>query len=135
MALAESPGMCGRLAANRRGAHGHGTQAHTDHGRSMAAVPRNSTKTKVMAKESEREIEMLARIIALEYLVKQLLWNLMKDDDDPVKQTELFAESATKEIANSAFPGIEPALSDHVSDLVREHVARVLRELADELEA
>jgi hypothetical protein len=88
-----------------------------------------------MTGESEREIEMLARIIALEYLVKHLLWDLLHEEDDAVREANLLANEADGEIEHSAFPGIEPAMSDHVSDLVRRHVARVLRELADELAA
>ena len=83
-----------------------------------------------------------ARLIALEYLVKHLLWNLVVlrvdqengDDHEALNEVKAFSLDIVKELNGATFPNLDPARSDHVAALVRDHVQRVVRELAEEME-
>jgi hypothetical protein len=92
--------------------------------------------------ESEDEVEMLARIIALEHLVKHVLWNLIiqrvdqdgGDDQDALDEARRLKTDVTGTLTQSSFPGVDPSMSDHVVALVHDHAERVLRELIEEME-
>ena len=86
-------------------------------------------------------METEARIIALEYLVKYLLWNLVVmrveqdggDDQETLKEISAFSRDIREELGQATFPGLDPVHSDHVAAVVRDHVQRVVRELAEEM--
>lgn len=91
---------------------------------------------------SERELELEARIVALEYLLKHCLWVLTVqrvdqddgDDEDAVKEAKLFRKACRQSLKRASFSGADPTLSDHVVALVSDHVERVLGELVQEME-
>ena len=68
--------------------------------------------------------------MALEYLVKHLLWNqgvLLADQRDEDEQTvaaelALFAENCGADLEESTVSNVDPATSDHVAALVSESV-------------
>ena len=91
---------------------------------------------------TERELELQARINALEYLLKQIHWQFVLEKaaresivetkdyaDVAVWDLKLFRNRALEQLKNTSIKGVDPALSDHVSALVREHVERILGEL------
>jgi hypothetical protein len=94
---------------------------------------------------SERELQVEARIIALEYLVKECLKSIIQmrvrkqaddgDNDKPsaVEWAKIYRLGA-RELTKASFPDLDPAMSDQLSALVRDHVLRVLEELVKELE-
>jgi hypothetical protein len=91
---------------------------------------------------SETELQLEARVIALEYLLKHCLWNLIiqqtnadeGDDVAAVNEARLFRKLCRESLKRAAFAGVDPTLSDHVTALVSEHVERVLGELVQEME-
>jgi ribulose 1,5-bisphosphate synthetase/thiazole synthase len=96
---------------------------------------------------SEREIELEARILAAEYLLKQCFWQMILqravqeadgDDDDvgdlATREAKQFRKLVIKDLRKASFPGLDPAWSDHVSDLVREHAERIVEELVQAME-
>jgi len=90
---------------------------------------------------TEAEIDLLARLAALEHLVKHLLWNIAVlvvdqdggDEDDAAKEVRGFAGNVRDELSRAALPGLDPALSDHVAAQTEAHVERVLQELLREM--
>lgn len=91
---------------------------------------------------TERELELQARINAIEYLLRQVHWQfvfdkaareLIAETKDPadvaVSELKVFRKRALEQLKGTSIKGVDPALSDHVSALVREHVERVLEEL------
>ena len=96
---------------------------------------------------TENELDLQARINALEYLLKQFHWQFVLDkagrepiepNEDPtnraVRDLKAFRERALEQLRNISFKNVDPTLSDHTSALVREHVERVLGELIAGLE-
>ena len=85
-----------------------------------------------MASQGEREIEIQARVIALEYLVKRLLWIVIAKHvdsadgygEDVISEARLLAGNLADEL-ECFLPDSDPATSDHATALVRENVARV----------
>jgi hypothetical protein len=97
---------------------------------------------------SETEFELEARIVALEYLLKQCLWNILvmkadqelADDPDgdetlPIREARLFRKNAVAELKKASFSGTDPSLSDHLAAIVHDAVERVCEELVSEMEA
>lgn len=81
--------------------------------------------------------DLTARIVAVEFLVKQALWMKAEDHVDQHGGTTEDAVSALSDAARSTLrtstvPG-DPAISDHLADLSAGHVQRVLRELLAEM--
>lgn len=95
-----------------------------------------------VASQAEREIEIQARVIALEYLIKHLLWTYITErvdrdgggSEDVVREASLLGSNFLEELAEAALPDSDPAMSDHATALVRENVERVFRELVAEME-
>lgn len=91
--------------------------------------------------KSETEIELEARVVALEYLLKHCFWNVIiqridadgGDDQDAVNEAKLFREMCRERLKEASFSGVDPALSDHVAALVSDHVERLLGELVQEM--
>ena len=97
---------------------------------------------------SEAEIELQARVIALEYVLKTCLMKLVRlnsmiiDHDNPFDHHEhsspvgymlLLAKKMKRELSKSAISVDDPAMSDHVTLLVQEHSERLFRELVEEM--
>lgn len=86
------------------------------------------------------QLQIVARIMALEYLVKHLLWNqavriadeTSGDDQTVARELELFAGSCEVDLAQSTVSSEDPAISDHVTGLVSESVRRLVGELLKE---
>lgn len=82
-----------------------------------------------------------ARLDAIEYLLRQALWNIIVarvdaddgDDTDAVVETRKFAEDVLNDLSLMVFPAPDPAISDHHSALVRDHARRILRKLLSEM--
>jgi hypothetical protein len=101
-----------------------------------------------MAVPSQYELQVEARIIALEYLVKECLQSIIRirirkqveDGDNDKDIDQLAVEDAkifrlgAQELRTASFPNLDPAMSDHLSALVRDHALRVLKELVQEME-
>jgi hypothetical protein len=95
-----------------------------------------------MASQDEREIEIQARVIALEHLVKRLLWIVITnevernngDSEEVVSETKLLASDIRDELETASLPGIHPSMSDHATALVRENTERVFLELVEMME-
>jgi hypothetical protein len=101
-----------------------------------------------MAVPSENELQLEARIIALEYLVKECLQSIIRmrvgkqaEDGDNDKDIDQLAVQDAKifrlgarELSKASFPDLDPVRSDHLSALVRDHALRVLKELVQEME-
>jgi hypothetical protein len=95
-----------------------------------------------MAQDSETEPDSLGRIIAIERLVKYALWNLIVQrvdeagggDTEAIEEVRRLREDVTEALKVSSFRGIYPALSAPMVALVDDHVERILRELAEEME-
>ena len=91
----------------------------------------------------EQYFDLLGRTTALEHLLKQMIWNVIVarvdadggDDDEVIKSTEDFTDDLSRFLGSSPFPGIDPALSGHLSAVSRDHALRILRELLSEMEA
>jgi hypothetical protein len=92
--------------------------------------------------ESEKELELEARIIALEYLVKQCLTNILSTspqgddyfgDDYAVLRAKRFRAEARKALRKAAISGDDPVKSDHVSGLVFDYVDHLLDEMIQEM--
>jgi hypothetical protein len=99
------------------------------------------------APPSERELELEARVVALEYLLKQCFWQIIlaragqeigSDGDDAgdlaVRETKLFRKMVVNELRKASFSDADSALSDHLAAVVQGHVERVLGELVQEME-
>ena len=88
----------------------------------------------------EQDLELRARIMALEYLVKHLLYNQAvalddaHDENEEVAARELvqFAENCEADLERSTVSNVDPATSDHVAALVSESVRRLVDELLRE---
>jgi hypothetical protein len=103
-----------------------------------------------MAVPSENEFQLEARIIALEYLVKECLQSIIRmcvgkqaedgDNDKDIDIDQLAVQDAkilrlgARELSKASFPDLDPVRSDHLSALVRDHALRVLKELVQEME-
>jgi hypothetical protein len=95
-----------------------------------------------MAQDSETEPDLLGRIIAIERLVKYVLWNLIVQtvdeagggDTEAIEEVRRLREDVTETLKVSSFRGIYPALSAPMAAFVDDHVERILRELAEEME-
>jgi len=99
--------------------------------------------------ESKEILELEARVVALEYLLKHCLWNIVvqrideetrddpevESDDLAIREARLFRKNCIAELKNATFQGAHPAMSDHLSALVHDHVERVVGELVQEMEA
>src|ERR1700731_68979 len=99
---------------------------------------------KRMVAASEREVELEARVLALEYLLKMCLWNIFhmrtddeedSSDDSVVRESKLFRRNVKTHLRKASLSGVDPALSDHMASLVHEHAVRVLDEIVQEMEA
>jgi hypothetical protein len=96
-----------------------------------------------MASQAEREIEIQARVIALEYLVQQLLWIVITDrtdgkkgdSSDVIEEARSLGSNCLDELEGATLPGSDPATSDHATALVHENVERVFRELVAKMES
>ena len=92
--------------------------------------------------KSENELNLEARVIALEWLLKHCFWNIIiqrinadeGNDDDAVNEAKLFRKMCRQSLKRASFENVDPALSDHVTALVSDHVERVLGELIAEME-
>src|SRR5262245_21757637 len=96
---------------------------------------------------SEAEIELQARVIALEYVLKTCLMKLIRvnsiimDHDNPLDHDHLspvgdmmlLAKKMKGELSKSAISGDIRAMSDHVTSLVQEHTERLFRDLVEEM--
>lgn len=88
----------------------------------------------------EEELKLAARVMALEYIVKHLLWNQAvfaadaRDANDQAVAAELalFAENCGSDLERSTVSNADPATSDHVAALVSESVQRIVDELLSE---
>ena len=95
----------------------------------------------LMSDNTSRPTDTEARIVALEYLVKHLLWNLVVlrvdqdsgDNQDALEEINAFLRDTVGELQGATFPGLDPAGSDHMAALVRDPVQRVVRDLAEEI--
>jgi hypothetical protein len=95
-----------------------------------------------MASQDEREIEIQARVIALEHLVKRLLWIVITnevernngDSEEVVSETTLLASDIRDELETASLTGIDPTMSDHATALVRENTERIFLELVEMME-
>jgi hypothetical protein len=106
------------------------------------AIQKASKMSDKYPPRSETELQLEARVIALEYLLKHCFWNLIVqqinaddgDGGDAVNEAKLFRKLCRESLKKAAFAGVDPALSDHVTALVSEHAERVLGELVQEME-
>jgi hypothetical protein len=106
------------------------------------AIQKASKMSDKYPPRSETELQLEARVIALEYLLKHCFWRLIVqqinaddgDDGDAVNEAKLFRMLCRESLKKAAFAGVDPALSDHVTALVSEHAERVLGELVQEME-
>ncbi|SRR6266436_3857152 len=99
-----------------------------------------------MAVPSENELQREARIIALEYLVKECLQSIIRmrvgkqaeDGDNDIDQLAVqdakILRLGAQDLRAASFPDLDPARSDQLSALVRDHALRVLEELVQEME-
>jgi hypothetical protein len=96
-----------------------------------------------MPRKSEKEFELEAKVVALEYILKQCFWNIIflriknenGDDDLAIREAKLFRRLFRQRLKKASFRGTDPALSDHLSALVHDHVERVFEEIVQEMEA
>src|SRR5258706_313713 len=88
--------------------------------------------------ETERELDLQARVIALEYLVKHclvLLMTLPPQDDEydgadfAVLNAKRLRAQARKALRKVAVSASDPATSDHLADLVYQHADLLLDEV------
>jgi hypothetical protein len=90
---------------------------------------------------SEAEIELQARVIALEYVLKTCLMKLVRlnsivtdhDDPLPVGDMMLLGKKVKRELSKTTISIDEPAMPDHVSSLVQEHTERLFREMVEQM--
>ena len=95
-----------------------------------------------MAQDPETEPDLLGRMIAIERLVKYVLWSLIVrcvdetggSDREAIEEVRRLREDVTETLKVSSFRGIYPALPDEMVALVEDHVERILRELTEEME-
>lgn len=84
---------------------------------------------------------MQARIIALEYLVKHLVTESVALNAaaregtatamvDDLKQ---YRKDIAEEMRGATLPLLDPAMSDHLTDLVARHLDRLIDEMIEEL--
>jgi hypothetical protein len=99
-------------------------------------------RRKKMAQDSEVEPDLIGRLIAIEHLLKYVLWNLIVQqvaeagggDREALDEVVRLKEDVTETLKVSSFRGIYPALSENMAALVDDHAQRILRELAEEME-
>jgi hypothetical protein len=73
---------------------------------------------------SETELQLEARVIALEYLLKHCFWNLIVqqihaddgDDGDAVNEAKLFRELCRESLKKAAFTGVGRSAGCHAGD-------------------
>ena len=90
---------------------------------------------------SEAEIDLQARVVALEYVLKACLMKLVRlnsivtdhDDPSPIGDMMLLGKKLKRELSKATMSLDEPAMSDHVSSLVQEHTERLFRELVERM--
>jgi hypothetical protein len=80
----------------------------------------------------QHEVQMLARLTALEILVQHLVWIVHGKDPLAVRA---YAETLDRSLAAAHVPMVDPALSDHMSAEIQEQTSRILRELIERAEA
>jgi hypothetical protein len=92
--------------------------------------------------QQQRVYNLEARIASLECLLKRTLWNLIVvradvdgDGSDPVTEAKDLTADMAAALENATFPSVDPALSDYLAAVARDHVVRVLREMVAEMEA
>jgi hypothetical protein len=80
----------------------------------------------------QQEVQMLARLSALEILVQHLVWIV---HGKSVLAVQTYAETLDRSLATAHVPTVNPALSDHMSAEIQEQTSRILRELIERAEA
>lgn len=92
--------------------------------------------------DSQELVDLKARVVALETLLKHVLWNVAvlvadRDGDDmatTVSDLQLFIGNLAQEMRTKTFPDLDPAMSDHLAQGAAGHVERVLSELVQAIE-
>jgi hypothetical protein len=89
----------------------------------------------------EEELQLMAQVMALEYLVKHLLWiqavrvadEQGGDEQTAARELEQFVENSAADLERSTVKTTDPAISDHLTALVSEHVRRIVDALVKEM--
>jgi hypothetical protein len=114
----------GALSAKRNAScTGALEEAHKAKARALLAIQKASKMSDKYPPRSETELQLEARVIALEYLLKHCFWKLIVqqinaddgDDGDAVNEAKLFQKLCRESLKKAAFAGVDPALSDHVT--------------------
>ena len=89
--------------------------------------------------DREKYLELSARIVAVEYLVKRTIWTLastqIADKTGQIDAVDVLRQDAISSLRRATFPSLDPAASDHVAALAEESLDRILTELLAEMEA
>jgi hypothetical protein len=90
--------------------------------------------------DEEERLDIIARMLALEYLLKRVFWmaalNRLELDGETDPETALLADlpkyaaDAEDDLSRTTVRDANPAISDHVVALVSEHVTRFVDEIA-----
>ena len=92
--------------------------------------------------DQHTQIELLARIEALEHLTKHLLWNVAvlvanergMDDREVIEDLRGFTLNVRDELRSKTFPQLDAAMSDHLAQSVSQHVEALLNDVLREME-
>jgi hypothetical protein len=91
--------------------------------------------------ETEKELELLARVIALEYLVKTCLMYIVRlkckvfdgDTSSSAGEMMLVSKNIKRALHNVTIDDTDPAMSDHVSSLVEEWANRIITDIVEQM--
>ena len=82
----------------------------------------------------EAQLKLLARVVALEYVVGQILYMIASDTPDPLGELRRYTSRLKAELSEATIPAVDPAMSDVLMQELSEAVDALLDGLLRKLE-
>ena len=82
----------------------------------------------------KKEMTVVVRIVALEWLVSHLLFMASKASGNPLKELQEYRERVRLELTESTIPSADPVVSDLLIQELQEAVDRVIGSLIQRLQ-
>ncbi len=80
------------------------------------------------------QLKLLARVVALEYVVGQILYMIASEKADPLGELRGYASRLKAELSEATIPTVDPAMSDVLTQELSEAVDALLDGLLRKLE-
>ena len=82
----------------------------------------------------EKQLKLLVRVVALEYVVGQILYMIASDKPDPHGELRGYTSRLKAELSEATIPTVDPAMSDVLTQELSEAVDALLDGLLRKIE-